>query len=51
MLGPQTAGLVRRRDLADVSWPLAAAPSDRERLRALARGLRTDPDWATDVGP
>jgi hypothetical protein len=50
VLGPQSAGLVRRRGLADVSWPLASAPSDRERLRALARQLRTDPDWAMDVG-
>ena len=50
VLGPQSASLVRRRGLADVSWPLAAAPSDRERLRALARELRTDADWATDLG-
>jgi ATP-dependent helicase/DNAse subunit B len=50
VLGPQSAGLVRRRGLADVSWPLAAAPSDRERLRALARDLRSEPEWAIDVG-
>jgi hypothetical protein len=49
VLGPQAAGLVRRRGLADVSWPLRAAPSDRERLRALARELREDADWATGV--
>ena len=41
---------MRRRGLADVSWPLPAAPSDRERLRALARELRDDADWATGVG-
>ena len=50
VLGPQSPGLVRRRGLADVSWPLRAAPSDRERLRALARELRDDADWATGVG-
>jgi hypothetical protein len=50
VLGPQSPALVRRRGLADVSWPLATAPSDRERLRALARELRDDADWATDVG-
>jgi hypothetical protein len=42
-------GIVRRRGLADVSYPLDEAPSDRERLRALARGLRDDADWATAV--
>jgi hypothetical protein len=50
VLGPQSPGLVRRRGLADVSWPLPTAPSDRERLRALARELRDDADWATGVG-
>ena len=50
MLGPQAPGLVRRRGLADLSWPLRSAPSDRERLRALARELRDDPEWATGVG-
>jgi ATP-dependent helicase/DNAse subunit B len=49
VLGPQAQDLVRRRGLADLSWPLAAAPSDRERLRALARDLREDAEWATDV--
>jgi ATP-dependent helicase/nuclease subunit B len=50
VLGPQSSGLVRRRGLADLSWPLLEAPSDRERLRALAREVRDDADWATDVG-
>jgi len=49
VLGEHAAGLVRRRGLADVSYPLAEAPSDRERLRALARSLRDDADWATAV--
>ena len=47
---PSRPALVRRRGLADVSWPLQTAPSDRERLRALARELRDDADWATGVG-
>ena len=46
VLGDQAAGLVRRRGLADVSYPLEQAPSDRERLRALARELREDEEWA-----
>jgi ATP-dependent helicase/nuclease subunit B len=50
VLGPQSPALVRRRGLADVSWPLRTAPTDRERLRALARELRDDADWATGVG-
>jgi ATP-dependent helicase/DNAse subunit B len=49
VLGDQAPALVRRRGLADVSWPLAAAPSERERLRALTREMREDPDWATGV--
>jgi ATP-dependent helicase/DNAse subunit B len=49
VLGDQAPALVRRRGLADVSWPLQAAPSDRERLRALTREMREDPDWATGV--
>ncbi|HEY3764357.1 MAG TPA: PD-(D/E)XK nuclease family protein [Gaiellales bacterium] len=49
VLGTQSQSLVRRRGLADVSWPLRTAPSDRERLRALARELRDDGDWATGV--
>ena len=50
VLGPQSHGLVSRRGLADLSWPLAAAPSDRERLRTLARDLREDADWAMGIG-
>ena len=49
VLGEQSPALVRRRGLADVSWPLQAAPSERERLRALTREMRDDPDWATGV--
>ncbi|MEP6641325.1 MAG: PD-(D/E)XK nuclease family protein [Gaiellales bacterium] len=49
VLGDQSPALVRRRGLADVSWPLQAAPSERERLRALTREMRDDPDWATGV--
>src|SRR5919197_1634205 len=48
-LGDQAAALVRRRGLADVAFPLEAAPTDRERLRALARSLRDDAEWATGV--
>jgi hypothetical protein len=49
VLGEWAPGVVRRRGLADVSYPLDEAPSDRERLRALARSLRDDADWATAV--
>ena len=49
VLGDHAPRLVRRRGLADVSYPLDEAPSDRERLRALARSLRDDADWATAV--
>ncbi len=37
---------VRRRGLADLTWPLDQAPDDRARRRTLARELRTDPGWA-----
>src|SRR4249919_2604076 len=40
VLGDHAPGVVRRRGLADVSYALDEAPSDRERLRALARSLR-----------
>ena len=49
VLGDHAPRLVRRRGLADVSHPLDEAPSDRERLRALARSLRDDAEWATAV--
>ncbi len=49
VLGDHAPGLVRRRGLADVSYALDEAPSDRERLRALARSLRDDAEWATAV--
>ena len=49
VLGDHAPGLVRRRGLADVSYALDDAPSDRERLRALARSLRDDAEWATAV--
>jgi hypothetical protein len=41
---------VRRRGLADVAWPIDEAPDDRQRLRALARGLRDDAGWAIATG-
>jgi ATP-dependent helicase/DNAse subunit B len=37
---------VRRRALGDLTWSLDDAPTDRERLRALARELRERPEWA-----
>jgi ATP-dependent helicase/nuclease subunit B len=39
-----------RRGLADVTWPLAEAPDDRARQRALARELREDAGWALATG-
>ena len=39
-----------RRGLADVTWPVAEAPDDRARQRALARELRDDPGWALATG-
>lgn len=44
LIDPNTA--VRRRGLADVTWEVAEAPDDRQRLRSLARELRDDPVWA-----
>ena len=40
----------RRRALGDLTWPLDEAPTERERLRALARELRERPDWAMARG-
>ena len=48
-LGPDCALPVVRRGLSDVTWPLTAAPSARERLRALARSVREQPGPAFDV--
>jgi RecB family exonuclease len=48
-LGPDCEPPVVRRGLSDVTWPLAAAPSTRERLRTLARTLRDRPALASDV--
>ncbi|HSS53626.1 MAG TPA: PD-(D/E)XK nuclease family protein [Gaiellales bacterium] len=39
----------RRRAIGDLTHPLEQAPSERERQRALARELRTRPDWAAAV--
>jgi ATP-dependent helicase/DNAse subunit B len=39
----------RRRSLAALTWPLEAAPSERERLRALARLSVDDPDGASSL--
>lgn len=39
----------RRRALADLTWPLEEAPSERERLRSLARIAATDLDEATAI--
>ncbi len=36
----------RRRALGDLTWPLDEAPTERERLRSLARELRERPEWA-----
>ena len=44
LIDPATT--VRRRGLADVTWEVADAPDDRQRLRGLARELRDDPVWA-----
>ncbi len=38
-----------RRPLSRLTWPLEAAPTDRERLRALARIAATDAQAAEDV--
>jgi len=40
---------LRRRAIGDLTHPLEQAPSERERQRALARELRTRPDWAAAV--
>jgi hypothetical protein len=40
---------LRRRAIGDLTHPLQQAPSERERQRALARELRTRPDWAAAV--
>jgi len=40
---------LRRRAIGDLTHPLDQAPSERERQRALARELRTQPDWAAAV--
>jgi len=39
----------RRRGLGDLTWELADAPTDRERIRALAVELRTREPWALAV--
>jgi ATP-dependent helicase/DNAse subunit B len=39
----------RRRSLADLTWPLEEAPSERERLRALARIAADDPGDAAPI--
>lgn len=39
----------RRRSLAALTWPIEAAPSDRERLRALARLTVDDADGASSL--
>ncbi|MGZ4430458.1 MAG: PD-(D/E)XK nuclease family protein [Gaiellales bacterium] len=36
----------RRRELGDLTWELEQAPTERERLRALARELRRRGEWA-----
>ena len=47
MLGPQAPAPCAGAVLADLGWPLRSAPSDRERLRALARELRDDAGLGT----
>lgn len=39
----------RRRSLADLTWPVESAPSERERLRALARIAATSPAEAAAI--
>lgn len=39
----------KRRSLAALSWPLEEAPSERERLRAVARIAAVDPDEAAAI--
>jgi ATP-dependent helicase/DNAse subunit B len=39
----------RRRSLAALTWPIESAPSERERLRALARLSVDDPDGASSL--
>jgi len=41
------ARATRRRGLAALTWPLESAPSERERMRALARLAVDDPEAAT----
>ena len=48
-LGPDHALELVRRGLADLTWPVASAPSPREQLRALARGLRERPEPVLDT--
>jgi ATP-dependent helicase/nuclease subunit B len=45
--GDDVAHHTRRRPLSQLSWTLDVAPSERERLRALARLAVDDPDAAT----
>ena len=40
---------LRRRALGDLTYQLEQAPTERERLRALAREQRHRPDWAASV--
>jgi hypothetical protein len=40
---------LRRRALGDLTYELEQAPTERERLRALAREQRHRPDWAASV--
>jgi hypothetical protein len=49
LTGARAADLVRRRGLADLTWPLEQAPSERERQRSLARLLRDDAAHALAV--
>jgi ATP-dependent helicase/DNAse subunit B len=47
LFDPDDVGFAtRRKGLAAVTWPLEAAPSERERLRALVRLSVDDPDGA-----
>lgn len=50
LFDPDDVGFAtRRKGLSAVTWPLEAAPSERERLRALARLSVDDPDGAAGL--
>ncbi len=45
----EVARSTRRRPLSALTWPIQEAPSERERLRALASLTRSEPDAAASV--